>query len=739
MHAQGRRWIARVVVLVAVAAVGATGETQQARADTACPWMNTSLSADQRAQALLDASTWEQKIRWLAEPAANNPATTHIGGFGISADYPAQVPCTPTIQYTDGPWGVSGPTGVTAFPVPIAQTASWDPQLSWDKGEAQGDEAFRKHRNVLLGPGVNIARHPFNGRNSEYMGEDPYLAGKMAVPWIRALQTANPTEPVEAVVKHFLGNDQELSRTTSNDIIDARTLHEIYGLPFAIALQEGGPYGVMCAFNQVNGVYACESSPVLRDYLKGELGFTGWVVDDFFGDHSTAPSLRAGLDQELVGPRFYSPSSLTAALALDPGLQLLIDDSAFRVVRAHIAAGLFDHPLPATPEADVSTAAHKAVAQRMAEEGTVLLKNDGGILPLSVPHKTIAVIGPTASATPTNGVSARTVCTASAGRVVDCSSVAAPLDAITARAAKAGDTVTYASGSDLAAAAATAKAADVAIVFGYYTEGEGTDRTNINLDNGGDTLVSAVAAANPNTVVVLETGSAVLMPWIDQVKGVFEAWYPGVEQGPALAGLLFGDVNPSGKLPVSFPKSVSDLPIQSAAQYPGVVVNGIRQYEYSEGPKVGYRWYDSQAIKPLFPFGFGLSYTTFAYRHLQVTPTVVQDTKPIRVRFQMTNTGSTAGTETAQVYVTLPSSTGEPSKRLTGWSRVTLQPGETQNVEVTIDPTSADHPLSYWDTATDSWATAEGSYTVSVGGSEQSTAQTDAIRVHPSGSANNGK
>jgi beta-glucosidase len=741
MQVKVRRWLPRLVVLVAaVAAVAAVPRAPKAHADgVACPWMDTSLSPDQRAQALLSASTWGQKIRWLTEPAANNPATTHIGGFGISADYPAQVPCTPTIQYTDGPWGVSGTTGVTAFPVPIAQTASWDLQLSWEKGQAQGDEAFRKHRNVLLGPGLNIARHPYNGRNSEYMGEDPYLAGKMSTPWIQALQTANPDEPVEASVKHFLGNDQELSRQTSNDVMDERTLHEIYGLPFAIAITDAHPYSVMCAFNQINGSYACENSAVLRDYLKGELAFDGWVVDDFFGDHSTVPSLHAGLDQELVGPRFYSPTNLANALALDPGLQLFIDDAAFRVVRAHIAAGLFDHPLPATPEANVSTDAHRAVAEKMAEEGTVLLKNQDAILPLSGTTKTIAVIGPTASATPTNGVSATTTCTASAGRVVDCSNVAAPLDAITARAAQSGATVTYDNGSNLAAAAATAKAADIAIVFGYYTEGEGSDRTNINLDNNGDALVSAVAAANKNTVVILETGSAVLMPWIDQVKGVFEAWYPGVEQGPALAALLFGDINPSGKLPISFPKSTADLPIQSAAQYPGVVVNGIRQYNYSEGLKVGYRWYDSQGIQPLFPFGHGLSYTSFAYDHLQVTPTVVQDTKPIRVRFRLTNTGSRSGTEVAQIYLTLPASAGEPSKRLTGWSRVTLQAGESQTVEVVVDPTSSDHPLSYWNTSAHAWATPDGSYTVAVGGSEQSIAQTDTIRIHPTGSRNNGK
>jgi beta-glucosidase len=692
--------------------------------------MNTSQSPDVRAQELLDASTFEQKIRWLTEPAANNPTQTHIGGFGISADYPAQVPCTPTIKYTDGPWGVSGPTGVTAFPVPIAQTASWDPQLSCLKGQAQGDEAFQNGRNVVLGPGLNLARHPYNGRNSEYMGEDPYLAGTLAAQWTHGLQTGNPDEPVEAVVKHFLGNDQELDRRTSNSIIDDRTLHELYGLEFAIAIAEGNPYGVMCAFPQVNGTYSCENVPLLRDYLKGELGFKGWVVDDFFGDYSTVGSLKAGLDQELVGPRYYSPANLDAALAADPSLANLINEAAFRVVRAHIASGLFDHPLPTTINPNSSTDAHKQVALRMAEEGTVLLKNQDGILPLNTRGQTIAVIGPTASATPTNGVSAVTACTASAGRVVDCSQVQAPLDAIRTRAAQLGDTVVYDSGSDPTLAATVAAHADVAIVFGYYTEGEGADRPNLNLDNGGDALISAVAAANPNTVAIVETGSAVLMPWVDQVRGILEAWYPGVEQGPALAALLFGDVNPSGKLPVSFPKAASDLPTAaSVAQYPGVVQNGIDQVSYSEGLKVGYRWYESQNIKPLFPFGYGLSYTTFSYDKLQITPTTSDGSHLIKVHFRVTNTGTTAGTEVAQVYFGLPASTGEPPERLVAFSRVALNPGQFQNIDLTVDPSSADHPLAYWNSDSKSWTTAPGSYTVHVGGSSDATLS-DTFDVH---------
>jgi beta-glucosidase len=740
------RFAALTAVAVALLAGAARTHAAVARAaDAACPWMDTTKSPDQRARLLLAATTLDQKLRWLDEQAANNPTqlTFTVPGFlgGGTATYDSvQVPCTPIIQYTDGPWGVdSGATGITAFPVPIAQTASWDAGLSREKGKAQGSEAFQKHRNVLLAPGVNLARTPLNGRDSEYMGEDPFLAGTLAASWIQGLQKDNPDQPVEAVMKHYVANDQETDRQLSSSNVDARTLHELYDLPFEIAVGRGHPGGVMCAYNQLNGVYSCENPTILDQYLKREIGFDGWVVSDFGAVHSTVPSLAAGLDQELNAPLFYAPEKLKAALAAGQITQAQIDDAALRVVRAHIAAGLFDHPLPAAEApGSVSSDADRDVALRMAEEGTVLLKNQGGILPLTGHGTRIAVIGPTASNTPTNGVSAQTVCSARGffgGTAVDCSNPVAPLDAVTARAASNGDTVTFSNGSDPAAAAAAARAADVAIVFGYYTEGEGTDRPNIDLDNGGDALVAAVAAANPNTVVVLETGSAVLMPWLDRVKGVLEAWYPGVEQGTALAALLFGDVDPSGKLPVTFPRSMGDLPTQTPQQYPGVFADGsttrppgdrtsIRQVSYSEGLFMGYRWYDSRSIAPAFPFGYGLSYTTFQYRGVLATPPLFG--LPAHVLFTVRNAGMRTGTEVAQVYLGVPAGLGEPPKRLVGFTRVTLAPGQLKVVDVQIDPGSPAHPFSTWN---GSWRTAPGLYRVFVGGSERDTPLTATIPV----------
>jgi beta-glucosidase len=459
-------------------------------------------------------------------------------------------------------------------------------------------------------------------------------------------------------------------------------------------------------------------------------------MSDFGAVHSTAPSLAAGLDLELNRPLFYTPERIEAALDAGTITRAQIDAAAFRVIRAYIKAGLFDHPLPATEAADVSTPAHKATSLAVAERGSVLLKNRGEILPLKSHGTSIAVIGPTASNTPTNGISASTVCGMTASffpdgqPLVACDPVA-PLDAITQRAARSADTVTFDNGQDVAAAAAAARAADVTIVFGYYTMGEGFDRPNLSLDGNGDALISAVAAANPNTVVVLEAGSAVLMPWLDQVKGVVQAWYPGDQQGTAIAALLWGDVNPSGRLPLTFPKTQADLPTRTPGQYPGVFSDGgairppgdrtsIRQVSYTEGLKVGYTWYDSQNLDPLFPFGYGLSYTSFAYDRLRVAPAAVGATRgAVEVRFQIRNTGQRTGTETPPVYLTLPSAAGEPGKRLVGFDQVTLQPGQARQVRVIVSSGSPDHPLSYYDTIAHAWQTAPGTYAVQVGSSSR--------------------
>ena len=741
-----------VVTIALTAALIPTLSTASAGAATAavpklaatypadCPWMNTHKSPAGRAKLLLDASSLGQKLRWLDEQAANTPQQTTFG----SVVYPAQLACTPTVVYTDGPDYVRGAAGVTVFPAQISLAASWNNALAFAKGKAQGDEAFRSGKNVVLGPGVSSSRTPLAGRTPEYLGEDSLLSGTLAANDINGLQKGNPAEPVMAVLKHYIANEQELDRQTSSSNIDGRTLRETYNLPFEVALSKSDPGGVMCSYNQVNGVYACEN-PILKNILKTDDDFAGYVVSDFGAVHSTGPSLTAGLDQELNRPNFYSPATINAAL--DKGTITLADinTAATRVVTAYIKAGLFDHPLPTPASTSASSPANKAVAQNIATQGSVLLKNAGPILPLKSATKTIAVIGQTASNTPTNGVSAGTVCaeggpTPFGNSGPACPNPVAPLDAITARAATVGATVAYSNGADIAAAATVAKTAAVAVVFAYAKQGEFTDRTALSLDGNGSALISAVAAANPNTIVILETGTAVEMPWLDSVKGVVEAWYPGDQQGAAIARLIYGDDNFSGKLPMTFPKSLSDIPTNTPAQYPGTFANGsstrapgdtsIRQVSFSEGNAIGYKWYDSQNITPLFPFGYGLSYTTFAYTGLTITPVVNKNgTKKITVSFKIQNTGSVAGSETGQVYLTLPSSTGEPGKRLVGYTQADLKPGQFQKVKVVIDPAAGDHPLSYWDTEAHAWATVSGVYGVQAGSSSRSLPLASAFTV----------
>ena len=540
-------------------------------APVACPWMNTRDTPEQRARLLLNASTLDQKLRWLDEQAANSPTQTTFSGV----TYPVQVPCTPTVVYTDGPDYVRGSTGATVFPAQIALASAWSSDLAFAKGKAEADEAFKAGKNVILGPGVSSARTPLAGRTPEYLGEDSLLSGTLAGADIRGIQTGNPTEPVMAVLKHYIANEQELDRQTSSSDIDGRTLREVYNQPFAIAIAKGSPGGVMCSYNQVNGVYSCEN-PLLDNLLKAADGFTGYTVSDFGAVHSTGPSLTAGLDQELNRPVFSTPAGIGAAIDAGQVTAAQVDQAAFTVVTAYIRAGLFDHPLPATASTTPSSPASKAVSEQIAERGSVLLKNQDAALPLTAASRTIAVIGQTASNTPANGISAASVCAEHGvfGPSAACPDPVAPLDAMTARAARNGSTVRYDNGADPASAAAAAKSADVAVVFAYAFQGEGADRASLSLDGNGDALISAVAAANPHTIVVLETGTAVAMPWLDRVQGVIEAWYPGDQQGTALARLLFGDADFTGRLPITFPVSLADTPTRTPQQYPGTFADG---------------------------------------------------------------------------------------------------------------------------------------------------------------------
>ncbi|MEL7977970.1 glycoside hydrolase family 3 C-terminal domain-containing protein [Isoptericola sp. F-RaC21] len=729
-----------LAVLAAALAAGVTTTSAATTSSNECDdvaWTDTTRTPEERADALLAASSQHQKYRWLVEQPANNPQQTEFAPPYWAADaptttYPAQLPCTPTVAYTDGPEGVRSVHGVTAFPSAIALASTWDEQLAVDRFDAQADEAWAKGKNVVLAPGVAGGRTPLSGRTPEYLGEDPVLSGTMSAAGTRGLQQDGR---VLANLKHFVGNEQELDRDTSSSDIDERTLRETYQLPFDIAVKRGDPASAMCSYNQVNGTHMCENPLLGR---LADSGFDGYTVSDFGAVHSTADSLVNGLDQELNAPLWFTPAKLDGALEAGDITQQQIDDAARRVIVSYIRGGLFDNPIPATPAEDATTTEHTQVATRVAEQGSVLLKNDGALPLEPEPGQTIAVIGATASATPTDGVSAMQACGLAlpeftgSTRSMTCDNLVAIEDAVRERAAQDGADVVFDPGTDPAAAAKVAADADVAVVVGFQESGEFADRTDLHLDHGGDALIDSVSAANDNTVVVLQSGTAVEMPWLDDVRSVLEAWYGGDRQGPAVASLLFGDTNPSGKLPMTFPRSVDDTPTAGDPQrYPGTFADGsttrpegsheIRQVDYSEGMQVGYRWYDAQGIEPLFPFGHGLSYTTFEYDDLQVTPDYTDGTEEVGIRFRLTNTGERTGTEVAQAYVELPPSAGEPSQRLAAWKRVTLEPGESTTVDLTLSPQDLRdlRLLQHWDTQAGAWATEPGNYRITVGSSSK--------------------
>jgi beta-glucosidase len=715
-----------------------------------CPWMDTSLSAEERAQLVLDASTLGQKMRWLSEQSANLPEQTQWPqSSGDPIVYEEALPCTPTVYYTDGAEGVRH-TGATTFPAQIALAASWDDQLAYDKGAAQGAEAFDLGYSVLLGPGIASGRHPLSGRTPEYLGEDSLLTGTLAGQQAAGIES----NPVVANLKHYVANEQEMNRQTSSSNISQRALHEVYALPFEVAIDVGDPTSVMCSYNQINGTFACENDEVLNTILREEIGFDGFVMSDFGSVHSTAQSLNAGLDLELNVPKYYSPENLNAALEAGTITEAQIDNAAKRVLVAYIGQGLFDTPTPTEPDAAAaSTDQHKTLARTSAEEGTVLLKNSG-VLPLAASAQTIAVIGSSAASADeyaaaggVGGASAELVCSqkgfsfggGAALGTMDCADLVSPLTAISAQAQASGGQVVYATGDDPVAAAELAASADVAIVFGYLRMGEFADATSLSLDNGGDALIAAVAAANDATVAVVETGSATDMPWLDEVAAVFEAWYPGEQQGPALVNLLWGKTNPSGKLPMTFPTSLEDSAMTTTEQYPGLQEDGVQaceapsnpfggspedgicQVNYTEDLAVGYKYYDEYDVDPLFEFGFGLSYTSFDYTGLawDVTYDTTTGVPAITGSYTLTNTGAVAGDEVPQVYLTLPDSSATPGKRLVAYDRVHLEPGQSVVVSFVVAADDSDHPLSVWDSTASAWTDVYGDYQLAVGSSSR--------------------
>ena len=666
------------------------------------PWMDPSLPPDQRAALLVAAMTLDQKIEQLhgqPGPIPELPACGTNPGRHIPGIPSLQIP---TFRISNGPVGigqgdctpVARATGVVSS---LGLAASFDVASAAAFGDLVGTEARNVAVHVVEGPGMDMARIPQGGRNFEYLGEDPFLAGSMAVPYIQAMQNHG----IIAMAKHFVANDQEANRTTVNELIDDRTLHEINLLPFEMSVKDGNVAAIMCAYNRVNGLYNCENPPLLNNVLRNQWGFKGYVQSDFGAAHSTAPSMLAGMDHEMQSGVFYTTANINAALAAGTISMDNIDTALKRRLTQAFKAGVFDRPIVVTPIDQVTDG---AIARSISEASSVLLKNANGLLPLNASTlHTIALIG---QSTYTNAA----VNGGGGSSQVSPLYTVTPLQGLQNVLTQLGSTATVTvliaatNGSNNAAAAALAAASDVAIVMAGVVTSEGSDRPNLSLPNNQDALISAVAAANPqHTVLVLKDGDAVLMPWINQVLAVLEVWYPGEEDGNVVANLLFGNANPSGRLPITYPVNAGDVPAHTTAQYPGVTVNGIPTATYSEGLQTGYRWYDAQGITPLFPFGHGLSYTTFAYSNFQVTPAVSLGTTPFTVQFTVQNTGTRAGADVPQIYLGFLPEFSEPPKRLVGFQKVSLNPGEQKLVTLSIDPSATNHPLSYWDTTAQNW------------------------------------
>jgi len=695
------RWF----VLVAFAAVSVLG------AEPAPLYLEASQPLEARVEDLLARLTLDEKISLIH---ADSKFTT------------AAIPRLrlPRRWLSDGPHGVREDVGPdswtpagrtddfsTAMPAGICLAATWNPELGFSEGEAIGQEARWRGKDIMLGPGVNIQRTPLCGRNFEYCGEDPFLASRMAVGYIRGEQS----QDVASCVKHFALNNQEFQRGSINVEVDERALREIYLPAFRAAVQEAGVWSVMGAYNQFRGRHCCENDYLLNHILKGEWNFRGLVVSDWGGAHNTTECALNGLDLEMGTAAGYDHFYLA-----QPYLKRIqsgdlpaagLDDKVRRNLRVMFATHVLD---PDRKPGSFNSPAHQSVARRVAEEGIVLLKNENQLLPL-VPArlKNIAVIGENATRLHAHGG--------------DSSGLKAvyeitPLQGLLNRLGRDVN-LTFSEGyrkngrPDLVERAiAAAQAADVVIYVGglNHDKGldcEGADRRDLKLPYGQDALIQKLAAANPKLIVILEGTAVEMDPWLDRVPAVLQAWYPGMEGGNALAAVLLGEVNPSGKLPATFPKQLSDSPAHALQAYPGVGGS----VTYTEGLLVGYRWFDAKHLEPQFPFGFGLSYTTFEYSNLKLLPGDGSN-QIVTARFDLKNTGTRAGAEVAQLYVhqdqpSLP----RPDKELKAFAKILLQPGEKRTVSLPLNRTA----FAFYVPAQTGWVAEKDNFKIFIGSSSR--------------------
>jgi beta-glucosidase len=687
---------------------------------SAQPWMDTAKTPDERASLLVAQMTQDEKLAMLHGAfAVNMPVNgwhkpeRAVGSAGFVPGVPRLG--VPDLQETDASLGIANPFNVrpgdtaVALPSRQATAATFNPDIAYANGALLGREAASRGLNVVLGGGVDLARDPRGGRNFEYSGEDPLLAGVMAGAAVRGTQDQH----VISTVKHFAMNDQETGRSLYDVRLDPAIMRESDLLAFEIAIEQGRPGAVMCAYNRVNAAYACENPALLNYVLKKAWAYPGFVMSDWGAVHGVG-AINAGLDQESgeqLDARVFFAAPLGDALKNGQVKQARVDDAVHRILRSIIAAGLLEHREKPAADAKADT----GVARQAEAQGIVLLRNEKNMLPLAGDVQRIAVIGGNADAgvpagggsslvTPVGGF-AREIALGRNGEDTLFRTAsfdpAAPLDALRAHAPHAH--ILFTDGRYPSQAALYAGLSQVAIVFATQWSAEASDIPDLTLPDGQDALIERVAAANPHTVVVLETSGPVLMPWRDKVAAVIEAWYPGQGGADAIADVLFGAVNPSGRLPVTFPASLQQLPLPTLPGLFGPPGMGF-PVVYPEGADVGYRWYARSGKTPLYPFGFGLSYTQFAYSNLHVDGGTA-----LHIAFDVRNTGTLAGMDTPQAYLT--GVNGTPVLRLLGWSKKSLQPGETQHVELTADP----RLLADFEGLLNRWHLAGGQYQVGVG------------------------
>jgi len=701
------------------------------------------------------ATPLEERVKDLLGRMTTEEKATMLSGSGWMESAAVERLGIPAIKMADGPLGVRSWAGsssitnsvnnpaakvtATSFPSGVAMAATWDTELVKQEGDAIGQEVKALGRDMILGPTVNINRVPLWGRNFEGYGEDPYLSARLGVAYIEGVQG----EGVIPSVKHFDANNEEFERHRIDAHIDERTLNEIYLPAFKAAVEEAHVWTVMSAYNLLNGVHCGEDAWLLTDVLKKQYGFKGLVISDWGSTYSTAPTVNAGMDLEMPGGErmrnwmatgqptaagngagWLTADKVLAAVKAGEISEARLDENVSRILRVEFESGLFDHPHAGGGKVD--TPEERAVALKGATEGIVLLKNEGGLLPLDAGKiHSIAVIGPNAAVARTGG---------GGSSLVRPKQSVAPLDGIKERAG-AGVTVSYALGvgmegenaaQDTAearavllkeAADAAAKADVAVVVVGRYPklEGEGFDVKTMDLPAGQDELIAAVEKANPRTVVVLNTGDPVTMTrWLDGTPALLDMWYGGQEGGKALAAILFGDANPSGKLPVTLPKRFEDSP--AFGHYPG---ENLR-VDYAEGIYVGYRYFDTKNVEPAFPFGFGLSYTTFEYSDLKVVHRIefagAVKTEGDVVTLKVKNTGTRDEAEVVELYVhDGHSKIDRPAHELKGFKRVELKAGETKTVQFDVDRAA----LSYWSPEKKDWVAEPGTFEVQVGASSR--------------------